>query len=261
MITAIWRFRHFIIAAISGEFRSRFARSKFGAAWFILHPLAMATIFALVLSNVLQARLGPVENKAAFAIYLMAGLAAWGLFHEIASRCLTIFVEYGNTMKKIAFPRIALPVIVLGGALVNHLLLLVAIVIVFLFFGHFPSTAWVYLPLGMLLAAGCAFGCGILLGIFNVFARDVGQVMTVVFQLMFWMTPIVYQLNALPSAVRSFVHLNPMTSIAVLYQDVMLYGRAPNMVTLIYPSLFAVVLILLSLFVFRRASPELVDAL
>lgn len=261
MISAIWRFRHFIMAAIIGELRVRFAASSVGALWFVLNPLAMATIYALVLSSVLKVRMGDVDNSAAFAIYLMAGIASWGLFQEIASRCLSIFVDYGNTMKKIAFPRIALPVIVLGGALLNHVLLLAATTVVFLFFGHFPSAVWVLLPLATLMTAGLAFGLGILLGVFNVFARDIGHVMSVVFQILFWMTPIVYRLDALPPPMQFVVGLNPMTPLVGFYQDVLLFGQMPSFQRLIYPAIVAASLLTLSLMVFRRASSELVDAL
>ncbi len=69
-----------------------------------------------------------------------------GLFNEILSRCLTVFIDNAGIMKKIAFPRIRLPVIVWASALLNHLLLLAAIVVVFLFFGHYPGAAWLFCP-------------------------------------------------------------------------------------------------------------------
>jgi lipopolysaccharide transport system permease protein len=256
-----WRFRHFILAAITGEMKSRFVRSKIGAAWHILHPLAQATIFALVLSKILGARLGGVDNEAAYAIYLMSGIAAWSLFTEIVNRCLTVFIEYGNTLKKIAFPRIALPIIVLGSALLNHALLLLAVAVVFLGFGHIPSVHWVALPLGLLITIVMGFGMGIALGIFNVYSRDIGQVMAVVLQMWFWLTPIIYTRDLLPEGIARFVSANPMTPIVEYYQQVLLYQQWPDITTLAYPAGLALVLGLFSAVLFQRASPELVDAL
>ncbi|MCZ6861790.1 MAG: hypothetical protein O7I42_16195 [Alphaproteobacteria bacterium] len=71
-----------------------------------------------------------------------------------------------------AFPRICLPVIVWGGALLHLLLLLVAMIVVFLFFGHYPSLTWLALPLGLVLVSLFAFGLGMLLGIFNPHCPD-----------------------------------------------------------------------------------------
>ncbi|WP_245430807.1 ABC transporter permease, partial [Rhodoplanes roseus] len=192
IFVALWRYRYFILSSIRGEFMARYARSRLGLLWSVLHPLAQATIFAVVLAEILGARIPGTDNKAAYPIYLMAGMSAWGLFSEIVNRCLTVFIEYSAPLKKIAFPRLCLPVIILGSALVNHVLLLAAIAVVFLFFGQLPGLAWFLLPIGTVLIAMFAFGLGIMLGMFNVFSRDIGQVTTVVLQIWFWLTPVVY---------------------------------------------------------------------
>jgi lipopolysaccharide transport system permease protein len=248
-------------SSIKAEFRGRFARSKLGAIWMILNPLAQATIFAVVLSEVLAARLPNIDNKAAYAIYLMAGTAAWGLFSEILTRCTTVFIDYSNTLKKIAFPRLCLPLIVGGSALLNHLLLLAAIVVVFLFFGHFPNSAWLVLPIGMVLIVMLAFGLGILLGLLNVFSRDVGQVLGIVMQLWFWFTPIVYTSDTLPKRFARLLEINPMTALVKIYQQALLYGKFPEWNSLLLPFLISSSLFVFSFWIFRRASADLVDAL
>lgn len=261
MFGALWRYRHFISASIIGELKGRFARSRLGLFWSVLHPLAQATIFALVLAEVLGAKLAGMDNKAAYPIYLISGLAAWGLFSEILNRCLTVFIEYAGTMKKIAFPRICLPVIVGGGALLNHVLLLAAMTVVFLFFGHYPSVTWLVLPVGVVLISMFAFGLGVMLGIFNVFSRDVGQVLSVVLQIWFWLTPIVYTRDIVPEHLRWLLDLNPMVALVSIYHDALLFERWPDFSTLIAPALIAVTLFAASFMLFRRASAELVDVL
>lgn len=258
---ATWHFRHFIISAITGELKGRFIKSKLGAMWFILHPLAIAAIYALVLSEVLGAKLGGIENKAGYAIYLLAGVTAWGLFSDIVNRCVTIFLEYGETLKKIAFPRICLPVIVLGSAMFNHLLLVLAVTVVFLLYGHYPSIHWLAIPLGMLLIVLFAFGLGIILGILNVFSRDVAQVIAVVMNLWFWLTPIVYGKDMLGPKIQSLISYNPMTLLVGTYQDAMVYKSWPDFISLGPIIVLVLVFITFSLFLFRQASPELVDVL
>ena len=114
MLRGLWEYRSFVVSSIKNEFIARFARSRLGGLWMIIHPLAQVAIYALILSNVLAAKLPGIDNKYAYALYLMAGMLAWNLFSEIVSRCLTIFIENGNLMKKMRFPRIALPVNVVG---------------------------------------------------------------------------------------------------------------------------------------------------
>jgi lipopolysaccharide transport system permease protein len=261
LLSAVWRYRYFILASILGELKGRFARSRLGLFWSIVHPLAQATIFALVLAEVLGAKLAGVENKAAYPIYLMAGMAAWGLFSEILNRCLSVFIEYAGTLKKIAFPRICLPVIVGGSALLNHVLLLLAVTVVFLFFGHYPTVYWLVLPWGAALIAMFAFGLGVMLGVFNVFSRDVGQVVSVVLQIWFWLTPIVYTRDIVPEHLRWLIDLNPMVPLVRIYQDALLFERWPDFTLLLVPSVIAVGLFAASFLLFRRASAELVDVL
>lgn len=262
MFGVLWRYRHFILASIRGELKNRYARSRLGLLWTILHPLAQALIFALILSEVLGAKLAGIENKGAYPIYLMAGMAGWGLFSEIFNRCLTVFTEYAGVLKKIAFPRICLPVIVWGSALLNHVFLLVAIAVVFfLFFGHHPGIAWLVLPLGIALISMFAFGLGVMMGTFNVFSRDVGQVSVVVMQIWFWLTPIVYPREIVPEHLRWLLELNPMVTLVGIYQNALLYNRWPDPSNLAIPAMAATILFGLSFLLFRRASSELVDAL
>ncbi len=256
-----WQQRHFVPAAIAGEFRSRVVRSKIGTLWFVLHPLAMALIYVLILSEILGAKLGGVDKPGAYAIYLLAGFTGWSLFLEVLNRSMSVFIEYANAMKKINFPKVFLPAVVVGGALVNSLLLFSAVVFIIIFYDYFPSIHW----LGIIPAALCsiflALGLGLTLGILNVFSRDVGQVMMVVTNLWFWMTPIVYAKTMISGVALSILQVNPMTPVVTAYQDAIVYGRWPDFSSLAYPALLATGLMVFASIVFWRASPELVDAL
>ncbi len=261
VVKSLWRQRHFVPAAIRGEFKSRVARSRIGTAWFVLQPLAMAAIYAVVLSEVLGAKLGGSEKPGAYAVYLLAGITAWGLFSEILNRCLTIFIEYGNTMKKIAFPKIFLPAVVLGSSLINNILLMLVVTAIVALYAFYPSVHWV----GVLAAAGAsillAFGFGIFLGILNVFTRDVSQVMMVVMNVWFWLTPIVYAPEMVHDTLASMLVYNPMTPVVEAYHDAIVRGVPADMQSLQYPAAVGLVMVFVSMFVFWRASGEIVDAL
>lgn len=103
LFKSLWSYRGFVFSSIRNEFSARFARSRLGGLWMIINPLAQVAIYALVLSNVLAAKLPGIDNKYAYALYLMAGMLAWSLFSEIIGRCLTLFIDQGNLMKKCDF--------------------------------------------------------------------------------------------------------------------------------------------------------------
>ena len=113
------------------------------------------------------------------------------LFSEIIGRCLNIFIEQGNLMKKMSFPRITLPAIVVGSSLLNNFFLLIAVMGIFVVFGQqFSMTMLWVIPLTFSVVL-LAMGIGLILGILNVFLRDIGQVVPIMLQIWFWFTPIV----------------------------------------------------------------------
>jgi lipopolysaccharide transport system permease protein len=261
MLFGAWRYRYFILSSIKNELRLKFIRSQLGGLWLILNPLAQVLILAFVLSAVMSAKLPGISSRYAYAIFLMAGILGWSLFLEIINRCLTLFIDNGNILKKLVFPKIALPLIVTGSASVNNALLLVAILVIFGILGHVPGAAIIWLPVIMVINIALALGLGLTFGVLNVFVRDIGQIVPVVLQFVFWLTPIVYRVEVIPSRYRVWLILNPLIPIITGYQDALLYDHAPNWAGLGLVALIAAALLGFSLVLFRKASPEMVDQL
>ena len=116
---AIYRFRGFVLGSVKREFAVRYRNSMLGGAWLVLQPLAQIVVFTVVFAQVMKARLPGVEGTFAYGIFLCAGLLTWGLFAEIVNRCQTVFLDHANLLKKLNFPRISLPVIVILSACAN----------------------------------------------------------------------------------------------------------------------------------------------
>ena len=261
MFRSLWQYRHFVSSSIRNELVSRFTRSKLGGLWMIINPLAQVAIYALILGNVLAAKLPGIDNKHAYAIYLMSGLLAWTLFSEIIGRCLNLFIEQGELMKKMQFPRITLPAIVVGSNLLNNALLFISMLGIFALLGHNFSIVMLWLiPLTIILTL-FALGVGLALGVTNVFVRDIGHAVPIVLQVWFWFTPIVYPVTIIPEDYRHWMILNPIYHFTSAYQDILVYGRPPEVSGLVIIGVSSLLLLLLSLFLFRRSSEEMVDVL
>lgn len=261
MYRGLWQYRYFVLSSIRNEMTTRFARSKLGGLWMIINPLSQVLIYALILSNILAAKLPGIDNQYAYAIYLMAGLLAWTLFNEIISRCLTLFIEQGNIMKKMSFPRITLPAIVAGSCLLNNILLFVSMLGIFALLGHQFNFAMLWLIPLTLITMVLAMSVGLFFGVLNVFVRDVGQVVPIILQMLFWLTPIVYPIAIIPEAYRHWLNLNPLYPLTHAYQQIIVYGNSPQWEGIIIIAIIGLFLAGVSLFMFRRASAEMVDAL
>ena len=261
MIKNIWSYRFFIFSSIKTEFKSRFARSKLGGFWMVLHPLAQVLVYALILSQIMKAKLPEVDSQYAYPIYILSGIVGWTLFTEIVNRLLTVFIENGNLLKKMVFPKLALPLIVIGSSFINFATLFVMMYVVFGFLGHMPFHAIYWMPLLVFITIALAVGIGLFFGVINVFIRDVGQVMNIILQFWFWLTPIVYMSSIVPQKYHWLIMLNPLTGIVMGYQNVLLYDKAPYLRLLIYPSIIAMVFLALAFFVYSKANEDMVDVL
>jgi lipopolysaccharide transport system permease protein len=261
LIKSIWAYRFFILSSIKTEFKSRFARSKLGGFWMVLHPLAQVLVYALILSQIMKAKLPEVDSQYAYPIYILSGIVGWTLFTEIVNRLLNVFIENANLLKKMVFPKLALPLITIGSSFINFMILFVMMYIVFGFLGHLPYHAIYWMPLLVLITIALGVGIGLFLGVINVFIRDVGQVMNIILQFWFWLTPIVYMTSIIPQKYHGLLMLNPMTGIIMGYQNVLLYDKSPDLKLLVYPSIVAIVFLALALFVYKKANEDMADVL
>jgi lipopolysaccharide transport system permease protein len=261
LLKGAWRYRHFVLAAIAMDFRARVARSRLGILWIVISPLVQVAIFSLVLSAIMSQRLPGIDNRFAYSIYLMAGFLAWFPFVEIVTRCVTIFIDNANPMKKIAFPRIVLPIVCFGTAAINNVVFAVVVVFAYALMGHNPGAALLWYPLLFALVSLLALSLGLIFGVLNVFIRDVQQVVSLLLQLGFWTVPIVYMIDIIPESYRALLKLNPMEWAVDSYHRVFAYGQAPDPTRLAALALLALALAALALFLFRKASAEMVDAL
>ena len=198
LLRAVWSYRGFILGSVQREFQARYRSSLLGALWAILNPLAMIAVYTLVFSQLMQARLPEVRGEYAYSIYLCAGVFAWGLFAEITGRAQTMFLDNANLLKKLSFPRICLPLVVTLNALTNFAIIFILFLLFLLFSGQFPGlVVLAALPL-LLLQTAFALALGLILGVLNVFFRDVGQLFGILLQFWFWLTPIVYPASIIP---------------------------------------------------------------
>ena len=260
-VAAVFRYKGFIIGSVKRELQQRYRTSILGGAWLVLQPLAQILVFTLIFTEIMRPRLPGVSSVYGYSIYLCAGVLTWGLFADIVNRSLTMFLDNANLLKKIAFPRICLPIIVVANAIVSFAIVF-GLFLIFLVNTHAFSwlTFVTLLPLLLLLVA-FGVGLGVGLGVLNVFFRDVGQSMAIVLQFWFWLTPIVYPVTALPAWAREIVQFNPLTPLIGAFQTVLLGATSPDWRGLLPLCALSVLLCAGSLMLFRRRAAEIVDEL
>ncbi|HCI15003.1 MAG TPA: ABC transporter [Gallionellaceae bacterium] len=261
MLRGIVAYRGFILGSVKREFQLKYKNSLLGAAWTVLNPLAMIIVYTVIFAQVMSAKLPGVDSAFAYGIFLCAGILTWGLFVEIIGRCQNVFIDNANLLKKLSFPRICLPIIVVLSALSNFAIIFTLFTAFLVLSGHFPG--WVFLGIIPVLIVQIVFatGLGMVLGVLNVFFRDVGQFFSIFLQFWFWFTPIVYPLAIVHEKIRAVIAWNPMVPVVVSYQDILVNGVVPQWTSLIPLALMGVVLCLFGVRLFRKRAGEMVDEL
>lgn len=261
ILSSLWHYRGFVLGSVQREFQSRYRNSLLGALWTIINPLAMIIVYTVIFSRLMQARLPGVDNDLGYGIYLCAGLLTWGLFAEVLGRGQAVFLEHANLLKKLSFPRICLPLVVVLNALLNFAIIFGLFLGFLIVTGNFPG--WVVLGMLPVLLVQVVFAVGlsIILGVLNVFFRDVGQMTGIILQFWFWFTPIIYPPTILPEGIAGLLRWNPMVPLIQAYQGIFVNAAWPQWQSLWPMAAISVLLCLVALSLFRKRSGEMVDEL
>lgn len=257
----IWDYRGFMLGSVRRSFDLTYRNSALGAIWTVVNPLAMICVYTLVFSQVMQAKLPGVDSTFGYSIYLCSGILVWGLFTDISQQAKSVFVDHANLLKKVRFPKICLPLIVLLNALLNFSIIFGLFLVFLLLTGNFPG--WVVLdvlPLVALLAA-FALGLGLSVGVVNVFFRDAGHLFGVVLTFWFWLTPIVYPLAIVPAQFRMLIQLNPLAPVFEGVQSIVVNQASPDWGTLWPTMILTLIFLSAALVLYRRFAGEMVDEL
>jgi len=257
----LWTFRAFISGSVRREFQSKYLNSMLGIAWTVIQPLAMILVYTLIFSQIMRAKLPGIEGDFAYSVYLCAGILTWALFQEVTGRCQNMFLEHANLIKKVHFPRLCLPVIITLTAFLNFGIIFVLFTLFLIVSGNFPGVVYIALVPVLLVQLIFSVGLGVLLGVLNVFFRDVGQAYTVIVQFWFWLTPIVYPVSIIPEQLRGLLAYNPMVGLMTAYQTIIGRGQWPDWSQLVPMLVLGIIFCALGLRLFRSRVGEMVDEL
>lgn len=261
MLRGLWGYRGFILGSVKREFQSKYRNSMLGAAWTVLNPLAMIVVYTVIFAQVMRTKMPGTDSAFAYSIYLCAGILTWGLFAEITSRAQGVFLEHANLIKKINFPRICLPLIVVLNALLNFAIIFGLFSVFLVISNNFPGWPFLAIIPVLIVQVLLAIGLGMILGVLNVFFRDVGQFFGIFIQFWFWLTPVVYPVTILPERIRALLLANPMAAIIAAYQTILVNHQWPQWRSLMLPLLLSILLCMLGMHLFRKRAGEMVDEL
>jgi lipopolysaccharide transport system permease protein len=244
---------------------ARYKGSVLGNLWPLVNQLSQLLIYTYVFSIVLKVKLslhGVPDNNFTFGLWLFAGLLPWISFTSGLAQAAIAVIAQPNLVKKVVFPLTLLPLVPVLSAFIESAFGLMALIFFVALSTHTLHPTLVLLPLvwitQFLLTAGLAY----LTAGLTVFLRDIPQTLTVILNLWFYATPIIYPASAIPENFRGWVFwLNPIATISEVYRDIILVGEISHWSEWGVTLVISTFVFLIGIKIYQRLRPAFADVL
>ena len=261
LFTSLWSYRHYILAGALRELKQRYAGSGMGILWHVVTPLTQIAVYFVVFSRFMGGQAGGTYSPEAYALFLCAGILPWFVFAECVGKGTTALLGNEGYLKKLAIPEVVFVAQTVATAGLTLCLYAAALFALAATTGVAPRAAWVLIPLVLLLFLGLGFGFALILGTITVFFRDVTQIVGIVLQFWFWLTPIIYHETSLGPRLTEVMRWNPPTAYIVAVRRLLLDGVLPTAGDWLWMVGLAVFLTAVGASMLQRLSSDLRDAL
>jgi lipopolysaccharide transport system permease protein len=250
---------------VQRDLEARYKGSVLGNLWPLVNQLSQLLIYTYVFSIVLKVKLnlnGLNNDSFTFGLWLFAGLLSWMTFTGGLTQAASSVVAQPNLVKKVVFPLGLLPLVPILTSFVESTFGLVALIVLLGFSTQTVHATLLLLPLVWIPQILLTAGLGYLTAALTVFLRDIPQILGVVINFWFYLTPIVYPANVIPEPFRTWVFwLNPMAAIAQIYRDLILGGRINYGPEWGLATFISLLVFCIGLWVYRRLRPAFADVL
>ncbi|MBF0518193.1 MAG: ABC transporter permease [Nitrospirae bacterium] len=256
----LYKYRTVIATMALQEIKDKYLGTLGGVLWSVINPLLIIFVYWLVFSLGLKVR--PIGD-APFIVYFCAGLIPWMTFSDTLVANTVVLSKKSYLIKKMVFPTEILPIVNLISNLISHGIMLIIYIAILLHSGI--SLSLMNLQFMYYLFALCIFSLGLswLLSAINVFFPDTSVILSVIVNIWFWLTPIVWLIEMLPYKYKNFIKLNPMFYIVDGYRNSFIY-HIPfwhNYKQGVYFWLISLLLFVGGALIFRRLRSEFGDIL
>jgi lipopolysaccharide transport system permease protein len=261
----LWQYRALLWALTARELKARYRASVLGFLWTFLNPTLNMAVYVLVFGVVLSA---PIER---YPYFLFSGLLPWIAFATTVSAGTTSVSDRRDLLTKVRFPAQVLPATVVLTNLINFLLSLPLLFALGAVYDDSPSWHLAYLPLVLLVQTLFTLAVTYLLSALNVAFRDLQHLVANVLQMAFFLTPVVWTLDAVPSvhrfgldldaaqAQQVLLYVNPMAAVMSAWRDVFYRHESPLGGPLLVVAVASVGLLALASAVFERRREEFAE--
>ncbi len=246
LVKNLYNYRELLKSNVKKEIRGKYKGSFLGVLWSFVNPLLTVLVYAIVFPYIMRVK---TEN---YLIFLIIGIIPWTFFTTVINQGMITVRMNEGIIKKVYFPREILPISVALSGLVNFFISCI-IILIFCIFGGVGIT-WHIVLLPIIALIQFIFSLGLILGLsaINIYIKDTEYIVQFFVNMLFYATPILYQSTLFPEKIRWVLYLNPMTQIIDAYRNIFLYHQLPNVMGVLYVTIFSIIIFAIGLLIFRK---------
>ena len=251
----LWEYRELLYFLTWRDIKVRYKQTVLGAAWAVIQPFFTMIVFSLFFGRLAKV---PSDNIP-YPIFAYAALVPWTFFANGLSQASNSLVSSGNMIKKIYFPRLAIPIATVVAGTIDFFIAFIVLLIMMVYYGFTPTLNVIWLPFFFVLTFVTSLGVSLWLSAMNVQFRDIRY--TIPFLTQFWLfsTPIAYPSSLLPEPWRTIYGINPMVGVVEGFRWALLGTETAPGKVIIVSSLFALLLLFGGAYYFRRLEKTFAD--
>jgi ABC-type polysaccharide/polyol phosphate export permease len=220
----LWRAREFVRALLERQLRARYKQAFLGFAWAIIPPL----IFMIVLTAFIQHAVKIPTGGIPYPLFSYVALVPWTFFSSAVSGGANSIVTSLDVMNKMYVPREVFPISTILSNGVDALISLVGLGILFVVYSFAPKPTSVWVPLLFVIQMMFTLGIVFILSSLVVYLRDLRYAMSLIIQVGFFATPILYGIDRVPASLRlAYCLINPLAPVIDGYRRVVILGQDP----------------------------------
>lgn len=244
---------HLLRELIRRDFNARFRGSALGLSWAIIQPVTLVALYWFVFTYLIGG--GPGATNPRYIEFLITGLIPWLALSEGVIRSMTVIVENGALVRRLALRSELLVIVPNVSAAILEIVALVLFTVLMIVKGNPATMIWL-LPLAVAIQLAVQIGIGWIVAVVYVFFRDLGQIAGFALSVLFYLSPILYPIGG---RLEPFFVWNPITPLLGLFRTAILSAALPDVRSIVFLLIVAAGIFATGLLFFRRAQGTLAD--
>lgn len=239
------------------DFKSKYAGSVFGFLWAIAEPLVTVAIYRFVYGTAFGQN---SVDGIPYYIWLAVGIAPWFFISDGLNGICSVYRDYSYMVKKMSFDKKILPVVRGISSFISHLMFAAVVILAVLISGNgnINCTSLIVMEIVSFFVVVCT---GRILALFCGYFKDIKNVLGVILNIGFWLTPVFWNISSVGDDLRKYAELNPAALICEGYREALLFGGWISAKKLLYLASMCLVLYIVGKFSEKKLLGNIADML